>query len=382
MLHPVRYFMLLLIISGCVERYDPDEEVLKTGTLVINAHLTDQPGDQQIEISRSTTLRFPDYEPVPDCYALLLREDGDEREFSDAGSGKYRSMLDGEFLQTGVSYSLHVITPEGNEYESDFEMLRPVPEIDSIYYRVEPDPGAEENGSRDGLGIRFYTDFTYKSDAYQYLRWEAVETYEFHNPPMFNVTDEYRRPLPDSSRWRICWITNKVPEIYTLSLTNLEKGSYIKKQLNYVSNIPVEQKLHWGYSLLVRLYSLSDEAFRYWDGLKNTARETGTFFDRQPAILKSNICNIRDEDEVVLGYFSMSGVKERRVFARYVEGIDTRRDMQYCAVRVPGPGSTVPHGWVSACTMTGDGTTCGYVPGYCVDCRELKNSTHIRPDFW
>jgi len=380
-MYPVFTAMLLLLLPGCLEPFNPEEEALRTGNLVINAHLTDMAGIQQIEISRSTTLHDPVYESVTDCYATLLREDGASREFSDAGNGKYNSLLDGDFLQTGMSYSLHVITPDGNEYESDFEMLQPVPEIDSVYFQVEPDPDAEINGSRDGLGIRFYCDFTYDSDAYRYLRWDMVETYEFRNPPLYNVSDR-SGPLPEASRYRICWITNEVPDISTLSLANLEKGRYIKKQLNFVPNIPAEQKLHWRYSLLVRQYALSKEAFNYWDELRTTSQELGTFFDRQPAILHSNICNIRDEDEVVLGYFSMSGMAEKRVFAQYVEGIDTRRNPEYCAVRISGPGYWLSPDEVYACSSVDGMAKCGVVELLCVDCSLLKNSTHIRPDFW
>jgi hypothetical protein len=376
-MHSVCTAMLLQILPGCVEPYDPEEEALKTGTLVINAHLTDKAGVQQIEISRSTMLHDPVYDPLAGCYAAVIREDGVSREFSDAGNGKYGSLLDGDFLQTGMSYRLHVITPDGNEYESDFEVLQPVPEIDSVYFLVEPDPDAEENGSRDGMGIRFYLDFTYDSDAYRYIRWEMVETYEFRNPPLYLKVPG---SIPDSSRWRRCWITNEVPDIFTLSLDNLKKGRYIKKQLNYVANIPREQKLHWRYSLLVRQYSLSQEAFQYWDELKTTSQELGTFFDRQPAILKSNMCNIRDDDEAVLGYFNMSGVREMRVFVQYIQGINTERDPEYCEIKTLKSGGIGD--LIGVCTNIDGEEICGSVPMYCVDCRLLKNSTHIRPDFW
>ncbi len=48
---------------ACVERYYPEEDELRTGTLVINAHLTDQPGEQVIEISRSVGLTYPSFTP-------------------------------------------------------------------------------------------------------------------------------------------------------------------------------------------------------------------------------------------------------------------------------------------------------------------------------
>ena len=63
----------------------------------------------------------------------MIREDGELRIFSESEPGYYRADLDASFLQTGDSYMLHVITPDGNEYESVFDKLRPVPAIDSLY---------------------------------------------------------------------------------------------------------------------------------------------------------------------------------------------------------------------------------------------------------
>lgn len=77
---------------------------------------------------------------------------------------------------------IHVITPDGNEYQSAFDRLRPVPEIDSIYYELE---SASYQTERDSVsGIRFYIDFTYDNEEFDYIRWEVTETYEFHNPDM------------------------------------------------------------------------------------------------------------------------------------------------------------------------------------------------------
>jgi hypothetical protein len=74
-----------------VERYYPKEDDLKTGTLVI-------------------------------------REDGEFREFLEEKPGFYGCDLDETFLQTGLSFMIHVITPDGFEYESDFDSLRSPPD--------------------------------------------------------------------------------------------------------------------------------------------------------------------------------------------------------------------------------------------------------------
>ncbi len=60
---------------------------MKTGTIVINAHLTDQPGHQVIEISRSGTLLESFFDPVSGSFAEVIREDGEFREFSENRQG-------------------------------------------------------------------------------------------------------------------------------------------------------------------------------------------------------------------------------------------------------------------------------------------------------
>ena len=111
------FIILYFISGGCVERYYPEEDNLKTGTLVINAHLTDHIGIQEIEISRSSSLINSVYDPESGCYVELERENGDTRVFNEFQPGSYRCDLQPDFLETGFSYRLHVMTPDGNEYE-------------------------------------------------------------------------------------------------------------------------------------------------------------------------------------------------------------------------------------------------------------------------
>jgi hypothetical protein len=384
--HLLVYSLIVLTsFTGCVERFYPGEDDLKTGTLVINAHITDQPGMQVIEISRSSTLLNASFVPEEFCYALLEREDGEDREFRETKPGYYACDLDRAFLQTGMSYRLKVITPGGNEYQSDFDRIRPVPEIDSIYYLQETMSYQTEGDSIQG--IRFYIDFTYDDEAYEYIRWELIETYEFHNPDMaaFVADSRYRlNPMPDTSHFIVCYITNRLFNIYSMSTRYLDKGAYIKKPFGFVPNDKIEQKLLYKYSLLVRQHSLGPEAFHYWNELKKTTQELGFLFDQQPALLKSNICNVNDAEEQVLGFFSMSGMKERRGIAENIPGLDHTPYKYYCLPVVKGPGSGSPTSFPAYfARATYDGKTVfAEVNKHCVDCRAYKGSTHIKPDYW
>jgi hypothetical protein len=376
----------VLLTTGCIERYYPQEDDLKTGTLVINAHLTDQAGEQVIEISWSVGLTFPSFLPVSGSFAEVIREDGAYREFSEFKQGYYSADLDLDFLQTGSSYLIHVITPDGAEYESSFDKLRPVPPIDSLYYLVESNAYASETDSISG--IRFYADFTYDNEAYDYLRWDLTETYEFQNPDMEGFiydVDFQLKELPDTSNYSTCYITNALSSIHSMSLGYLDFGIYVKKPFAFVANIQQEQKLHLKYSLMVKQYSLGEEAFHYWNELKKTSQEQGFLFDRQPALLKSNIHNVNDETEIVLGFFSMAGVVEKRAFAVKPEGLDLSPYEWYCFPVSRGPGGPLSKEdlplYYARAWKDGE-SSFAEVNKHCVDCREYKNSSHIKPDYW
>jgi len=383
--HAMMYAMAMILLTACVERYRPDDLYLKEGLLVINAHITDETGIQTIEISRSSHPEAPRFNPEPNCFVLLQRDDGQSCEFvASERPGYYEADLDADFLRTGMQFQVQVYTQDGNEYQSDFDEIRPVPAIDSLYYLVE---SIMYTGEDDPVeGIRFYADFTYDDDSYEFIRWELVETYEFHNPSMEAYVYPNRwsvRPLEGIENSRICYITNSLPAIHSLSTKYLSYGSFTKS-FDFVPNNQFEQKLKFKYSLLVRQYSMGPEGFHYWNEIGENLQGQGTIFDSQPPLLKSNICNIADDGEKVLGFFTMSGVQEVRAFAEDIPGLDHSLNPYYCLPVDKGPGSSRPTTYPSYFARASyDGTTVyAQVNHHCVDCREYKNSRAEKPDFW
>ncbi|MCK4992867.1 MAG: DUF4249 family protein, partial [Bacteroidales bacterium] len=143
--------LFVLFLSGCIEQYYPDKDELKPGTLFVLAHLTGKPGLQSIHISRSSAIVYPEYNPLSACLVSVENHKGESREFSELEPGHYRSNLDQDFLKTGSAYRLEVITPNGTMYESDFEPLLPVPEIESLYYVREDHATRDPNIIEEGV---------------------------------------------------------------------------------------------------------------------------------------------------------------------------------------------------------------------------------------
>jgi hypothetical protein len=121
------------------------------------------------------------------------------------------------------------------------------------------------------------------------------------------------------------------------------------------------KKLSSRYSILIKQYSLTQQAYDYWENVKEQLEGAGSIFSPPPSQIIGNVYNIDDDTELVLGYFQVSAVREKRFFIARGE--------------VPGnPGGPVSAFSECNAPEPADG---------CYDCR-LYNpfATTERPPFW
>lgn len=372
--------LCMLICSGCIERYYPREDELKPGTLVVIAHLDNSYNVQTIYMSRSTDLKLPLKVPVSGCLVQVEEIGGRTLEFFEDEEGEYLGWTGGEFFRTGSAYKLRIVTPEAEQYESELESMYKSPAIDSVYWIIEELPGTDPQFTRDG--IQFYIDYRIDRDSARYLRWQLEETYEYQNPVYESMSDYWGKPIPGDLWTRVCWITNQLPGIFTMDLAGVEGEVYRQMPLNYVDNH--SQRLKYRYSLLARQFAISASAYWYWEGLKTNLQSRGGMFDSQPSLTPGNIYNVNDEKEIVIGYFSVSGLYEKRVFVSRIPGMHIILDDSFC---FPGPIPLDPGGLeIYLATMRKpddeDKLIRGTVQKHCIDCRENRNSSGTPPGFW
>jgi hypothetical protein len=73
------------------------------------------------------------------------------------------------------------------------------------------------------------------------------------------------------------------------------------------------------YSILVKQYSVSRAEFEFWNNLKAINESGGDIFASQPFSVVSNIRNINNPADRVLGFFQVSAVSEKRIFIPFSE---------------------------------------------------------------
>jgi hypothetical protein len=146
-----------------------------------------------------------------------------------------------------------------------------------------------------------------------YLRWEFEETWKFKlpSPKRYDYISDTEIIILSNIR-EYCWKKNLSGAILT---------SPVLPGHNSIKNVPLHfispeksDRLTVQYSILVRQYSISTKEYSFWENLKLVNETTGDIFDTQPYPVISNIYNIDNPEEKILGYFKVSSVQEKRIF--------------------------------------------------------------------
>ena len=303
-----------ILVSGCVDPFTPKIDEYQN-LIVINGRITDQEGYQYVEVSRSSPFNNPQDNPVNNCTVTFYDSESAVYNLQETSPGKYQVWMEKDNLVPGNKYKMKVLTPDGKTYASDFVTLLPCPPVDSVYY--EETVMNTDDPDQTFKGIQFYADADATGLATTSFMWELTETWEYHSRFMLDGYYNGRAILhvdPGiSDSLYYCWKTSNISNYYTYSTLNLTANKIKKMPLNFVSN--EENRLSVRYSLLVKQYSLTTEAFNYWDELRKQSQESGKLYETQPSRIKGNIACIDDPHETVLGYFTVTSVKEKRIFA-------------------------------------------------------------------
>ena len=311
--------VVLLFINSCVEPFEGVDFIENfEDVLVVNATITNEIKRQEVILIRS--FRF-DEEVAPaeeNAQVSIVLDDGTEYIFEEVEPGKYLSNV--EFsAEMNKDYSLKIVTERGKSYASNIMQL-PVEKtaIDSLYAER-----FTNNEGVDGMGI-FVDSFdpTRKSN---YYRHEYIETYKIIAPfwtpfdavvisegiSTFNIGIILRE-----REERICYGEDSSKDIIINSTLDLSEDRLDRYNVRFIDCN--DYILSYRYSVLVRQYVQSPEAFSYYETLSGLSQSSGNVFSEdQPGFLEGNIFSMDDPEENVAGFFEVIAVDEKRIFFDY-----------------------------------------------------------------
>jgi hypothetical protein len=313
--HRRRTFIILFIISlfsSCIEPYSPKLNGYES-LLVIDGLITDENSACTIRLSRTFQEQNSSPVMVPDATVSVKDDNGNVSYLKNSGDGIYKTDINEFRGIPGRTYILHILTKENEEYESDQCLMQSVPDIDLIYFAR--DQRLVNNGSETEDGVGIYLDS--KTDNNQYYRWTFEETWKFRvpNPMKYEYVKGPTQNTPVilqvSDIKEFCWKNSQSDNILIRSLSETQVEKIEKQPITFIATEKTDRLL-LQYSILVKQYSISKSEYEFWNNLLEVNETGADIFARQPYAVISNIHNIKNPKEQVLGFFQVSAVSQKR----------------------------------------------------------------------
>lgn len=380
----IAYILAALMTASCVYPYTPEMPQNEAGRLVVE-------GD--ILVGKVCTFEFSfvnsfgngeESQPAPITEVWV--EDGEGKKFSgkrvDGNSGhdpvKYSADLT-EASQDGI-YSLKFKDRSGTLYYSAPAPVEKGCEIDGMAHYFD-DENMYITISLSGLKgnkyrILWNEDWEYKA---QFL---ATSKYL---PPSKFLPEKFRKtgmmePLPFAENVYYCWGKTPSSQIFTFNTSDLDSEEM--PDYNFLT-LPVNSlKLSYIYAVEAVVEGISSEAVAYLENLKELSVPKADLFTPMPSMVRGNIRNSQNEEELIIGYINV-GMETRMRHFIYASA-DHRYYRYPDAEVVMGTFSSEWNNLHLTGYMTiGGDDEMGYswVLTRCADCRE-NGGTKNKPDFW
>jgi hypothetical protein len=289
---------------------------------VVDALLTDETGPSTVILSRSFSYKDDIGIPYEKATVIIEDDQGESTILDEITPGIYQTDSTTFQGQIGKSYRLVVRTAEGNTFESDWELMKAAPPIESIraafQERLPDDPD-----SNPIPGIQFYLNTKDGENKTKYYRWDYVETYQYYlpYPPYIRVEfsdnpgngqDQILLNIGNDFEGTRCWKTEKSKELIFATTESLSQDIIRDFPFLYINN--TTPRLSFRHSVLVRQFAISESYFKYLKKLEETNETTGSLFDPIPNEVFGNIKSSDGKNIPVFGYFNVAGVSEKRFF--------------------------------------------------------------------
>ena len=381
----MKAFKLIIFAScilnfACKDSFKPEIDNNYKDLLVVNGFINIG-GITSIKVGRSIDLLDTrSSAPEKNAIILVLGEDGSEIKGTTNELGE--CFLPTQNLNLVKKYKLRIILASTKTYETRFLSSKATPEIENLRF------SATDNGFN--VLLNTYDD----SNTTKYYNWDYEETWEVRVP--FVSTHEFKNSevvLRDPNiNIQHCWANSSSSTILLGSTARLSQDRVTDAPITFVAGNSI--KVAYLYSILVKQYGLTKEAYEYLENLKKNTEQIGGIFDSQPSEMKGNITCVSNPNEQVMGWISAGRMVQKRLFIKASDKPSASTNWVYVQ---PCEGVVIPkdslinyirankvivneQAWIAPGTL--GPTLYRYTMSTkdCIDCR-LKGS-NIKPSFW
>lgn len=288
-------------IAGCKKPYQPATTSVNYNYLVVEGVINSGSDTTFIKLSRTTPIS-KSATVVPEVKATLSVESDQNALYP------LKETTNGTYIATGLNldnsrkYRLRIKTLAGKTYLSDFVAVKNSPAVDSVGYTIT------------GNGIDIYANSHDATNNTRYYRWDFQETWKFHSQDYSGYYTDGKQLLIRGQSQQIfyCFAHDLSDNVILGSTAKLTQDVVYQ---NLITSVPYDsEKLGIRYSILVKEYALTADAYAFWSNIKTNTEQLGSIFSAQPSELKGNIHNVADPTETVIGFVTVGVVQSKRIF--------------------------------------------------------------------
>ncbi len=294
------FITALVVTSSCKVPYEPQPTTTPTNYLVVEG-LINTTDSTFIKLSRTVLVSSTNtVKPELKATVTIESDQGTTYPLKEVGKGSYVAGILN--LSAINKYRLRIKTISGGTYLSDFVQAKITPPIDSV----------TTDAQRFALHIDVNTHDPQNNT--RYYRWEYTETWEFFSYLTSGYTYNGSTFIPRTAANQIhhCWGNYVSPEVLLGTSETLTQDVILHSPIVIIPS--ASEKLHTRYSIIVRQYALTKEAYQYWKLLQTNTENLGGTFDAQPSATIGNIHNVNNAAEPVIGFISAGTFTQTRIF--------------------------------------------------------------------
>lgn len=305
--------LISLLLSACEEVYFPNIDEVES---VIVAEARIEMGSNDNRIVLTQTQGFNDdsnqYAQVNGGKVTLIDDTGSEFKLPEIESGEFLVNVN---IQKERQYQVR-IEYDGNIFESEFEKVPGVPELDTVYgiptTKILSEGGLSSSDDfREVEGVQLYADMksTDTTSNYRFTGERVLETY-WPEESLFAPKDHfYWKKTVVADNFNIA-----APPEYSNTKNIIKHPLYFVNKGTYLE----EDHLLVGWILVVYQHSISESAYNYYNDLNAQLHADGRIFDPIYVQARNNFTCVNNKDELILGNFEISQKSETRYFVRYI----------------------------------------------------------------
>lgn len=295
---------IVILFAACKKPYNPPAITGNAGYLVIEGVINSGSDPTTIKLSKTVNVSSAvTANPVLNAVVAVVSDQNVTFPLTEAGNGNYVSP--GLNLDNSHTYRLSIKTPDNKQYQSDLVPVVVSPPIDSVGFNIV--------NTAAQTGLQIYANTHDASNSAKYFRWDYEEAWAFHAKYISywvsnGTTIVIRSPAQDIT---VCYANDISSTVVLGSSAKLQQDIIYQNPITFIPS--TSEKVGNEYSILLRQYALTADAYNFWIALKKNTEQLGSIFDAQPTQLVGNLHCITNPSEPVIGYLSVCKVASKRL---------------------------------------------------------------------